>query len=113
MVLEKMRRRAVKIAAKSKCKRYRHGATIFFRNRVISSSCNLLKTHPLGSGVNSNLHAEVRAILQALRNRKNLKGCSIYVVRINNQGELKLSKPCKSCANLIKSVGLTRVYWSE
>jgi len=100
---------AYKFACRSDCEHYRHSAIVFKKGRFICGAANIQKkTHTLGSGPHTSCHAEVRAIIKAkaILNRNNLSDCTIFVMRINKRGEIKLSKPCKDCAKLITVHGL-------
>lgn len=108
-------KKAISIASQSPADSFLHSAIIHIRGKFVSGACNLpFKTVPGGGGVHQSCHAEIRAIrkAQSILNRNDLKGCSIYALRINRRGELRLSKPCKVCSALIKQVNLD-VEWSE
>lgn len=105
---------ALKFALQSPCTDYRHGAVIHKKGRPIVGAFNIpYKTHPEGSGPFGTCHAEVRAIAKArsILNRDDLTGYSLYVLRVNRRGEMKLSKPCNDCMALIKEHNLS-VEWS-
>ena len=73
----------------------------------------IYKTCPEGSGPHTSAHAEVRVIrkARAILKTNNLSGYSIYVCRINEKGEMRLSKPCRDCQRLIDKHNLS-VQWS-
>lgn len=54
------------------------------------------------------VHAEVAAILNLPRN-VNIRKVKLIIVR----KDMKLSKPCNICANVIKSSGIRNVYYSD
>jgi deoxycytidylate deaminase len=86
---------------------------VYKGRRLIASGFNdSSKTHPRGCGHNNSHHAEFSAILRAKRVRSNLRGCSIFVVRINRRGEIRFSKPCSDCWAHIENEGL-KPFWSE
>ena len=58
----------------------------------------------------NSLHAEQKTILFT---QKNLKRCSILVVRINKEDKLIYSKPCKLCWCLIIDSGISKIYYSD
>lgn len=92
----------------------RVGAVIFKGSRIISTGFNDKRNserlpNQFRKYIDS-LCAEKRAILNA---RRNLKGCSMLVVRIRKNGELALAKPCKSCQGFIDHVGIRKVYFSN
>lgn len=101
--------RLIEIAKNNKaewqCRRQFHLAAIFDGKQMLSMACNTSKTHPSCQlwypSLIQSQHAEFAAITAA--KRANFKGCSIYVIRIDNNGEPALSAPCPYCAKLITS----------
>lgn len=53
-------------------------------------------------------HAEVAA----LRQIKNPRGITLYVVRVRTDGSSGLSKPCAACAEYISKMGIKKVIYS-
>lgn len=99
--------------AKEEAKKSRHrfpmGAAIVRGNRVLSTACNVNKTHPkYGSGKYQRLHAEGHAIYRAVRQGIDLSGASIYIYRRNNN----LAKPCPCCMGMIHKHGIKEVIYS-
>jgi len=109
-----MVRIALRTALQSNGDQFRHSALIVGKGgRVIAAACNLVhKTHPRGSGCFSAAHAEVRAIAKAraMLNRQSLAGYRIICCRINRQGEIKMSRPCRDCAKTVAEAGLRTSY---
>jgi len=104
---------AIKEAEKS-FHRKRVGAVVFNKKQFISrghnySNRSIRKHHPRFRKTPFSIHAEVDAIIKA---KRNLSGHSIMVVRINNEGELRYSKPCEYCVSYLKYVGIKTVYFS-
>ncbi len=92
----------------------RHGCVIFKGNRVISTGYNQIRycnklDKKYRKWINS-LHAEQKAIIFS---NDDLRRCSILVVRLNNNNELKNSRPCSKCLGLIKDVGIRNIYYSN
>jgi len=90
------------------------GAVIFNKGEFISSGhnygCRSIKNHhPKFRKEKYSIHAEVDAIIRA---KQDLKGASILVVRVNNQNQFRLSKPCEKCRKYLKHVGVKKVYFS-
>jgi len=90
------------------------GCVIFDKKRIISKGHNtsqksVRKLHPKFQKFPFSVHAEVDAIIKA---KKDLKGMSMLVIRINNKGEFRNSKPCKKCMNYINYVGIKKIYFS-
>ncbi len=57
------------------------------------------------------LHAELGAILGVDRNVT--RGSTVYVARINKEGQAKISKPCPMCQNAMKHVGVRKVVYTD
>lgn len=93
---------------------YRLAAVLFDRrNRIISCKANSYKTHPkaLSFGRYPYLHAECHTILSA--GMDNCKRHNLLVVRVDSRGNLTMAKPCPSCTELIKHVGIKDVFYSD
>lgn len=76
------------------------------------------KTHPFQAKLASfvapqkiYLHAEIHAIIQALRRNTNLGG--IMVIRIDRRGQLKKAKPCDICMVAIRLSGIPTLIYSD
>jgi cytidine deaminase len=105
---------AKKFAVMSPSEHYRHGAIVMRKGHFITGAFNMpFKTHPNGSGPYSSCHAEIRAITKAraILNRNDLGDCTIYVMRLNKRGEVRLSKPCHHCMLVINQHNL-KASWS-
>lgn len=101
-----------------------HTTVIFNKGKVVSIGINGPKTHTANtfnpkfvSKVNVKLDggccSELKAILY-FKNRTNIpsKKCSLVNIRINKKGEIKNSRPCASCENLLKYFEFNKVYYS-
>lgn len=88
------------------------GAVIFKGKRIVSSAFNEVRGNNVPKNFKNFLesfHAECSAIIKA---RKNLKGYSIIVVRINPSGKLLLAKPCILCTEFIKFHEMKEMFYS-
>jgi len=101
---------AVEQAKKSKMKQ-RHGAVVVKGGEIIGSGQNYDYGLQIIHG-HWSVHSEVNAIDDCKRNKKNIDGATIYVVRINPAGELRNSKPCSNCARWIFANGIHKVFYS-
>lgn len=106
---------AIQIAASSPS-RYRIGAVLLKKNKVISTAVNLeKKSHPFQAKIAKKvgmvpkiyLHAEVHALIRA---RCDVD--TIVVARLDKRGQLKLSRPCACCSFALQEAGITKVYYS-
>lgn len=116
-MFEELRKRAIVISNnKGYCTRKNHVAFIVKRNAIYAIGWNKIKTHPrmrLSSGYNflsTQLHAELDAIIKF--GKDDCRKYELVVVRINNRGQLKYSRPCAGCTEMIKQVGFRAVWYS-
>lgn len=103
-------------------KHYKIGAVVVMNHRIISSASNSnSKTHPLQKKYNKyrftddgdhKQHAELAALVPLIRDGVDLSNATIYVYRVHKNGTLAMSRPCPSCMQLIKDVGIKRVFYT-
>jgi deoxycytidylate deaminase len=101
---------AKKLAEKSS---YHHklGAVVVFKNKIIGLGFNKpSKTHTRANTPFNTIHAELDAILQAGDQCRNAE---IYVYREYKNGSPANAKPCKYCEELIRLVGIKKVYYTD
>lgn len=112
MNLEKLVLAAKQEAGKS-LHRHRIGAIIFDKNGVISTGYNQTRSVKSFSKQfirwPNSIHAEVDCILKA---KRDLKGKSILILRLNKRGELRLAKPCQNCCMYLDHVGIDKILYS-
>lgn len=102
--------------------KYKIGAVVVLKHRIISSGVNSdVKTHPLQKKYNQHrfsedgkhkCHAELSALLPLIRDGVDLSDASIFVHRQHKNGTLACARPCKSCMALIKDCGVTRCFYT-
>ena len=97
---------------------HRHAAIIVKAGRVLSVGRNRDKTHPDAVGTDEDgevftrtIHAEMDAILK-VKNKKHLKGATIYVARKGRNEKAGMSCPCKMCQGLINKYGLKKAVFT-
>lgn len=95
----------------------RHGAVIVKGGSIVSFGFNKSNHCQFGNRFRNNLinghatqHAEISAVLGMPR--ASTEGADIYVVRVNNQGKWRMSKPCSMCEDALKFVGVKRVFYT-
>ena len=99
------------------------GACAVYKHKVISTGCNSMRTSPLQKKYNKyrftvetphTCHAET-SCLKPLIGRKDIdfKNVDIYIFRSYKNGNLGLARPCESCFNLIKDLGIRNIYYSN
>jgi deoxycytidylate deaminase len=111
-------------AKKSLCLRDRCGAVVVLNEKVIgrgynappnddiaSQKCilNLVQSVKPKSDRTCCVHAEWRAIIDAVRNEKNLNGSTLFFMRVNENGNiLKSGQPyCTACSRLALDNGIS------
>jgi deoxycytidylate deaminase len=89
---------------------YQLGAVIARGNKILATGWNKYKTSPKSPHPYKHIHAEVAAILNC---GDRAKGADLYVYREGKDGEPRLSKPCATCLQAIRSAGIRRVYYTD
>jgi len=94
--------------------KHKLGACLFNKRYIISSGRNypsksLKHFHPKFSRWKGSVHAEVDAIIRA---RRDVKGCSILVIRLVKNG-FGMAKPCEQCLAYLSHVGIKNIYYSN
>lgn len=94
----------------------RHGAVLVRGGSIINVAFNkddytsfAHRFRPHGCGP-ATRHAEAECILGLSRSQT--AGSDMFVCRINNQGEFRMSKPCSMCHAILKNVGIKRVFYT-
>jgi tRNA(Arg) A34 adenosine deaminase TadA len=111
---------AIRLAKSNPTDLQKMGAVITKKNRIIGSGMNTRKSHPLQfafskSSLKISLHAEISAIVDALRNYDldDLRGSTIFVARVLKNGSRGTAKPCAICQRAIEAYGIKAVHWTE
>ena len=108
---------AKRVAEQSNYGKFRHGAVLVKGNSVRSVSCNKHRHCSFGARFRkegrgeATLHAELGAILGV--DRSTTRGSTVYVARINREGEGRISKPCPMCESALRHVGVKRVVYTD
>ena len=94
--------------------RKKHGAVVVRGGSVVGVGYNKWRNNPayLPKDVvreHTSYHAEEVAIKQA---GDNTKGATIYVARVNNQGEDRISRPCLPCSLLIREAQIKKIVYT-
>ena len=107
---------AQNMASSSNYGKIKHGAVLIKGGSVINATFNKDKFSAFGERFRQNgcghatHHAELGCVLGI--DRSKTSGASIFVVRINRLGKLRLSKPCTMCHDVLKFTGVKKVYYS-
>ena len=118
--LSKKRKRffelAKRAAMESSYGKLRHGAVIVKGGNIVSFAFNKPNHSQFGQRFregnkgHATQHAEIGAILGLPRSAT--AGSDVYVVRINNDCDFRLSKPCPMCEEALRFVGVKRAFYT-
>lgn len=110
------------------CKEIRtyHYAAAFDGNKMIEFAANdpinmNAKAYKLGQQFRIKtfyeypyLHAESHLVSKLMARYDTVcSNWSFVVLRINREGRILLSKPCKKCQKILDAVGITKIYYSN
>lgn len=116
---DKQYEKCVKIARKKlsevKKVQYRHFAFILKGSKVLVIGVNSSTTHPKSNTPYRAKHAEFDA-LNRFKNifpEERLDNKSFLVLRINNQGIIRMSRPCSCCISFIGRYNVDRIFYSD
>ena len=94
---------------------FKHGCVAVCNGKQIASGYNNYRTYSKDKIINNtcSTHAEIDCVRKCIKNKKNTKHISIYIVKINKKNELKNSKPCSQCLLFLKKVNIKKIYYSD
>lgn len=118
-------KRAEEVAKESNFYRYHLGCIAVLKNKIIAASPNKLKTHTVQAKYDvyrefncrsdpkniHSLHAEI-ACLNMIKQDVCYKDIEIYIVRLLRDGSLGMARPCPSCFQYIKQLGIRKIFYS-
>ena len=100
---------ARKLALKSRMYR-RHGAILTSGSKILAIGKNCYRPHSTGYTIHAECSALAKVKVSKVSKFKN--GLTIYVVRINEHGNLCDSKPCWHCLQEMIKSGIGKVIFS-
>lgn len=109
---ENLIKRAVRTAEHSTY-RWKHGAVVAKGNKVLGFAPNKFRNAPLVDEHNVSDHAERATLRELLKSRDDLRGCTIYIARINKQGHTMISRPCPDCMKAIIAAGIKEIVYTN
>jgi len=109
---ENLIRRAVKVAQLSSY-RWKHGAVVAKGNKFLGSAPNKFRNAPAVDENNVTDHAERATLRELLKVREDLRGCTIYIARINKSGNTMMSRPCVDCMKAIIAAGIKEIVYTN
>jgi len=107
---------AKNVALQSTYGKLKHGAVLVKGGSVINTCCNKDNFCSFGSRFrdpergSATVHAELGCIRGLARDVTT--GSDVFVCRVNRKGEFRNSKPCTMCHQVLKHVGIKRVYYT-
>ena len=101
-------------------KRVRVAAAIYEGGTLLAESVNQSKSHPMQKHYNQyidyyrgyRLHAEINAIIHALKKKQDLSSATIYIARKLNCCGYGLARPCPACMEAIKDAGISKIVYT-
>lgn len=111
------------ISELSNFRRVKIGSVAVYGHKIISSGCNSTKTNPTQKKYNTYrfcgddglhmIHSEVQCLLPLInRTDIDFSRVSLYIYRETKDGNLSLARPCPSCFNLIRDLGIKDIYYT-
>ncbi len=104
-----------KKVSKNSDHRCRIGSVLVHENKIISAGCNqkfIFEDLTQRYNPEKALHSEIGCLLK-LKNKQILKHCQMYVYRESLDGQLQMCRPCKGCQRILRSFGLSDVYYTS
>ena len=118
--------RLIEVASKSTIK-CQLAAAIMKGVKLISRPCSNISRNMCRGQAGGSLHAEAHAILDYfgkelkysqktssfyVEENKKIK-CDLIVIRINSEEKLCNSRPCYNCLDMMRAVGIRKVYYAD
>ena len=93
----------------------RHGAVLIRGGSIVNMAPSLSEYCSFGMRFvdhdgNATKHAEINCILGIPR--QVTEGSTMYVVRLDSEDRLRMSKPCPMCEAALRFVGVRRVFYT-
>ena len=108
---------AIKIAKASDHPRSKHGAVLIRGGSIMNVAKNTNDYTSFGQRFRprfkhgpASRHAEIACVLGL--DKSITKGTSLYVARVNKEGETRNSKPCEMCSAILEHTGVKRVFYT-
>jgi hypothetical protein len=109
--------------ARNSKNKFFHFAFGFKKSRLLAiGQNNPEKTHPqalmLAKRFNTDtehpyLHAETDLISRLWGKHYIDNSLKMVIVRLNKRGELRCSKPCEKCSQILNALSITKIWWSD
>lgn len=103
-------------------RRQQVGCVVMIKNKVLAVGYNCDKTHPLQKEYNKfrinkfrgthRLHAEIHALSQIKDMDIDWRKVEVYIYRETKAGRPALARPCNSCMQMMKSLGIRKIFYT-
>lgn len=114
--------KAKQVAAISDYPKIHVGCVAVYQNQIVGIGCNSNKTHPVQKYYNKyreesdellpKLHAEMNCLNQLRHLHINYSKVKLYIYRIGNDRNHRMSRPCLSCMAAIRDLGIKHIYYT-
>ena len=98
------------------------GCIAVYQGNIIASGCNMNKTHPMQKFYNRyrlesdsllpKIHAEINCLLAMRYMDIDFQKVKLYIYRIRNDRLYGMARPCPSCMQAIKDIGIRNIYYT-
>ena len=101
------------------------GCVIVYKNSVIASGHNTNKTHPMqkkynrirsgrleDDGFAPKMHAEIMALSKLSEEDIDTRKLCLYTYRIRKDKDFGMARPCPSCMQAIKDMGIRKICYT-
>jgi deoxycytidylate deaminase len=106
----KAARIAIDVAQQSTM-RHRLGCILYDRTQYVTGYNRAFGVTVPGRECEWSMHSEEVVIIKGARIGIDFGSSTLVVIRVNLEGELRKSEPCKTCMRLIKKVGIKHVWY--
>lgn len=115
--------KARQVASVSDYPKIHVGCIAVYQGQVVALGCNCNKTHPAQKFYNRfredfneillpKLHAEINCVNQLKGLNVNFSKVKLYIYRIGNDRDYRMTRPCPSCMAAIKDLGIRDIYYT-
>jgi tRNA(Arg) A34 adenosine deaminase TadA len=93
--------------------RSRHGAIILYRNKIVAEAFNIVRPQ-IRFPPYTSIHAEVHVVYKFLEKhpKEELQKATLFVIRLDREGHILNSKPCRYCAHFLDKHRVRKVFYS-
>ena len=118
---EKFSNIARSVSEESIFNRYRVGAILVMKGKIIARGYNSTKSHPMQkmynierTDVSDSAPHYIHAEMDVLKKMKgmDLKNTELYIYHLNNKNEQRMARPCAACMRAIKDHGISVIHYS-